>query len=211
MDKLTELTRKLNNLIRYARVVDVTGARCRVAVGGLTSAPLPWLTQRAGSDITWWAPSVGEQVLWLSPGGRPEGGIILPAVFSDAHPAPSTDEDVVITRYRDGTVASYDTSAHAMTLTVPNNGTLTLNVTGSVTVNSPKIDLGEAAALEPSVLGDKLAAWINDELKLWLDTHQHIGNLGVPTSAAMTSPTGPFLPGAAAAGEAVYSKKNRNQ
>ena len=79
------------------------------------------------------------------------------------------------------------------------------------TVSAPLIDLGEEGSLEPSVLGDKLSAWINSELLPWLNAHNHIGNLGIPTSAALLGSTGPFEAGTAAPAGAVYSTKNRNQ
>lgn len=89
--------------------------------------------------------------------------------------------------------------------------TLTINTADRITLNCPLIDLGEDSSLEPSVLGDKLASWISTELKTYLDLHQHIGNLGAPTSPAMNGPFGPFIEGSGASGGAVYSKKNRNQ
>lgn len=134
MDKLQELTRKLNNLIRYARVVEVTGDRCRVAVGGLTSALLPWVTYRAGTDVSWWAPSVGEQVLWLAPGGTPESGIVLGGIYCEDTPPPSTDPALHTTHYRDGAVISYHAGTHTLTATIP--GTAVLTATHDISVIS---------------------------------------------------------------------------
>lgn len=71
---------------------------------------------------------------------------------------------------------------------------------------APLIDLGEESALEPSVLGDKLAAYMT-KLELWLNNHTHIGNLGIPTSV-------PIVPHDATEAKPkgiVYSVKNRNQ
>jgi len=87
----------------------------------------------------------------------------------------------------------------------------TVNAATKVTVNCPLIDLGEASDLEPSVLGDKMADWIEGTLKSYLDDHMHIGNLGFDTGPSMLSTFGPFEPAAGAKGGGVYSKKNRNQ
>lgn len=35
---------------------------------------------------------MGEQVLWLAPGGLPATGIVLPGIYSNQAPAPSTDQ-----------------------------------------------------------------------------------------------------------------------
>lgn len=91
------------------------------------------------------------------------------------------------------------------------DGTNTINVKGKSTLRAPEIQLGEDADVEPSVLGNKLASWIVNELTPWLNLHQHIGNLGYPTSAAALGPEGPFDPGTGKQGQAVYSKVNTNQ
>ena len=91
------------------------------------------------------------------------------------------------------------------------DGTRTHDVEGKDTLRAPQIQLGEDDAVEPSVLGDQLAKWIETELVPWLNQHQHIGNLGYPTSAPPLAPTGPFEPGEGAKGGGVYSKVNTNQ
>jgi len=207
MDRIAELERKLENILRLGTVAEVEGTRCRVQLGALLTGWLPWLTQRAGNDRTWWPVSVGEQVMVVSPGGDPACGIVLAGLYCSAHPTPEQNHDKRQVAFVDGTTLTYDVDAHSLAIDIPEAGMLNITVNGPVTVTAPKIDLGEGAALEPSVLGDKLAAWITSELKLWLDTHQHIGNLGSPTSA----PVAPFQPGTGASGGAVYSTKNRNQ
>lgn len=89
------------------------------------------------------------------------------------------------------------------TLKMMENGTLAIK-------SDTYIHLGDHG-LEPLVMGDKLAAWVLQELKVWLDNHQHIGNMGIPTSAASQGPYGAFEVGTAAAGEVVYSKHNFTQ
>lgn len=91
------------------------------------------------------------------------------------------------------------------------SGTSTVDVEGKSTLRAPEIQLGEDGAVEQSVLGKKLEEWINNELVPWLNTHSHVGNLGVFTSAAANGSIGAFDPGTAAPGAAVYSKVNTNQ
>ncbi|CUX81167.1 Baseplate assembly protein V (GpV) (fragment) [Escherichia coli] len=66
---IQELARALRNMIRTGIIVetDLNAGRCRVQTGGMCTDWLQWLTHRAGSR-TWWAPSVGEQVLILAVG-----------------------------------------------------------------------------------------------------------------------------------------------
>lgn len=79
---------------------------------------------------------------------------------------------------------------------------------GNYSNQAPKMDFGILGNLEPSVLGDKLAAAFA-KLKIELDMHGHIGNLGAPTSAA--TQVKPFELEELLAGGNVYSKLNRNQ
>ncbi|MGV7962300.1 phage baseplate assembly protein V [Photorhabdus tasmaniensis] len=90
--QLTELLRLLRNLIRTGVVTEVDTQRgvCRIATGNLETDWRPWLTMRAGNSRTWWAPSRGEQVLLLSVGGELTTSFVLPAVYSDQFPEPST-------------------------------------------------------------------------------------------------------------------------
>ena len=65
---IQELARAIRNMIRTGIVVetDLEAGRCRVQTGGIYTDWLQWLTHRAGRSRTWWAPSVGEQVMILA-------------------------------------------------------------------------------------------------------------------------------------------------
>ncbi|CUZ17701.1 Phage P2 baseplate assembly protein gpV [Serratia marcescens] len=114
---LTELRRRLANIVRIGTVSDVDTAKglCRVLTGANETDWLNWLTLRAGRVRFWSAPSVGEQVIVLSIFGELTTGFVLPAVFSDQHPAPSASPDAVRIDFPDGAVIEYE----------PENSTLT--------------------------------------------------------------------------------------
>ncbi|MEM7046992.1 MAG: phage baseplate assembly protein V [Pseudomonadota bacterium] len=118
--RLTELERRLANVLRLGIVyaADYPAARVRVKTGDLITGWLPWLTHRAGGDRTWHAPEIGEQVLLLAPNGEPAQGVVLPAIYRDAAPAPADSPDISRTLYADGTVASYDRTTRTMTTTI---------------------------------------------------------------------------------------------
>jgi phage baseplate assembly protein V len=105
----------------------------RVQIGNdQPSAWLPFCTTRAGGDVTWWAPEVGEQVLVLALNGDLQEAYVLPlAIYSDAKPEPKNNPNVHYTRYADGTTVEYDRTTHQMTI----------NCIGEVDVTSPQINL----------------------------------------------------------------------
>lgn len=115
---IQELARALRNMIRTGIIVetDLNAGRCRVQTGGMCTDWLQWLTHRAGRSRTWWAPSVGEQVLILSVGGELDTAFVLPGIYSGDNPAPSASADALHIRFPDGAVIEYEPETSALTV-----------------------------------------------------------------------------------------------
>ncbi|MQP64715.1 phage baseplate assembly protein V [Niveispirillum sp. SYP-B3756] len=143
---ITELARCLANMIRIGTVSDADygGPKVRVKAGDLHTGWLPWLTTRAGKDVTWWPPEVGEQVLILCPDGDPAQAVVLMAIYSTAQPAPADRPTIHLTRYPDGAEISYDREAHQLTANIP--GDVSLTATGTVTVKADGVIDVESAS-----------------------------------------------------------------
>lgn len=141
---IQELARAIRNMIRTGIIVetDLTTGRCRVQTGGIYTDWLQWLTHRAGRSRTWWAPSVGEQVMILAVGGELDTAFVLPGIYSDDNPAPSASTDAWHVEFPDGAVMSYEPETGALTVT----GIKTADVTasGSVAVIRLMADQGRA-------------------------------------------------------------------
>lgn len=134
-----ELQRLVNNLIRLGTVAQVDHARARVRVqsGELLTGWLLWLEDRAGTTRSWNPPTVGEQVVVLCPGGDPATGVVLGALYRNAHPAPSGEANVIGRWYPDGTHIEYDHESHR--LLIDCKGPIEVKATGTVTVDAPLI------------------------------------------------------------------------
>lgn len=134
---INELQRLLLNLIRTGTIteVDTENWLCRVQTGELETNWLPWLTTRAGGAVTWWAPSVDEQVLLLAAGGDLSTAFVLPGLYSNDRPPPSTDEKSAVTVYPDG--ARFDYS--------PETGTLQVSGVKKTVFGSESIELNTKA------------------------------------------------------------------
>ena len=139
LHQISELTRGLRNLIRTGVIVevDLDDGRCRVQTGGIVTDWLQWLTTRAGRSRVWWAPSVGAQVLLLAVGGELDTAFVLPGIFSDDHPAPSTSADAFHITFPDEAVIEYEPETGALTV----SGIKTADVTASdaITVTAPLV------------------------------------------------------------------------
>ncbi|HHA0035206.1 TPA: phage baseplate assembly protein V [Yersinia enterocolitica] len=129
---IQELARMLRNMIRTGVIVeiDLIAGRCRVQTGGIYTDWLQWLTHRAGRSRTWWAPSVGEQVLILAVGGELDTAFVLPGIFSDGHPAPSASADAYHVTFPDGAVIEYEPETSTLTV----SGIKTADITASQTL-----------------------------------------------------------------------------
>lgn len=143
--RVTELERRLANMIRIGSIGSLSGQTATVEIGDITTAALPWLTQRAGDDRSSWTPSSGEQVVVFSINGDLAQGVILPALYSDAAPAPDDSPTVRRTTYKDGATIAYDTASSALTATLP--GTADITTKGDVTVSTQ-------GGLKASAVGD---------------------------------------------------------
>ncbi len=133
---ITELNRRVANLIRVGTIAEADYGRAlaRVRIGELTTDWRPWLTCRAGGDLSWWAPEIGEQVILFSPSGELTLGVILAGMYQQAKPAPADRPTVHRTVYQDGAVVEYDREASRLTVTTP--GDVVVDAGRSVTVTA---------------------------------------------------------------------------
>lgn len=142
-----DMARRLANVVRVGVVasVDLPNARCRVTIGDIQTAPLPFLAVKAGEDRTWHPPEVGEQVIVLAPSGELTAGFVLGGVYTTAYPAPSTSPEVAKMLFKDGSSATYDRALHSLTIDLPTeDSSLTVTVNGNVTLSATGNALVEA-------------------------------------------------------------------
>ena len=137
--QLSEILRLLRNLIRTGVVIDVDaeGALCRVQTGEIQTDWLNWLTRRAGCSRDWWAPSLGEQVVLLAVGGELDTAFVLPGIYCDDFPPPSSSPGAYHVAFPDGAVIEYEPETGALMVT----GIKTAEVAASVSVviTSPSV------------------------------------------------------------------------
>ena len=98
--RIEEHERRTANMIRVGKVIKVDAAKglVKLKVGDLETAWLPW-TESAGGTSTWSPPTVGQQMMLVSPSGEPGQGWASPAGFSSDNPAPSGDGDARVQKH----------------------------------------------------------------------------------------------------------------
>ena len=139
MNDLAALTRLLENLIRFGVIaaVQMVPPRVKVKTGELTTAWLPWLAVRAGSDREWDPPTLDEQVILLSPSGQLANGVVITGLPSDHVPANGDRAGLHRRTYADGAVIEYDSVAHHLNATLPDSGTTSLVSKGGINIIGP--------------------------------------------------------------------------
>ena len=175
MNNFAALSRMLENLIRLGVIAEVQmmPPRVKVKTGELTTAWLPWLALRAGSDREWDPPTVDEQVILFSPSGQLANGVVITGLPSDHIPANGNRAGLHRRTYADGAVIEYDSVAHHLNATLTDGGTTNLiskgginlvgdithkgnynqtgnqNVTGTVTVSEDVVAAGISLVEHP--------------------------------------------------------------
>ena len=133
---IADLARLIENIVRLGTIAEVQmqPPRVKVKSGTLTTTWLPWLALRAGADREWDPPTIGEQVVLLSPSGNLAQGVVLAGLFSDLIPANGDRAGLHRRTYRDGAVIEYDSIAKHLRATLP--GTAEVIAEGDIDVTS---------------------------------------------------------------------------
>ena len=178
MNDFAALSRMLENLIRFGVIaaVQMEPPRVQVKTGTLTTAWLPWLALRAGSDREWDPPTVDEQVILFSPSGQLANGVVITGLPSDHSPANGNRAGLHRRTYADGTVIEYDSVAHHLNATLADGGTTNLiskggiNLVGNITHQGDYIQKGNQMVTgKVTVSIDVVAAGVS------LVKHPHTG------------------------------------
>lgn len=129
---LNELYRLICNLVRIGTVLDVDEEKylARVETGENKTDWIRWSVERAGEAVTWWAPTVGEQVYILCPCGEMETAFIAGSLYSEDAPPPDAGATTCVILHPDGARISYDPKASALVV----SGVKTADVTASESI-----------------------------------------------------------------------------
>lgn len=139
MTDIADLSRMIENLIRFGTIVQVqmTPPRVRVKTGELLTGWLPWVATRAGEDQDWNPPTENEQVVLFSPSGQLANGVALTGLFSAENAANGDRPGLHRCTYRDGAVIEYDSIANHLRATLPDAGTTEIISKGGLHIVGP--------------------------------------------------------------------------
>lgn len=130
-----------STLIRLGTVksVDLAAAKCIVVFGDpdddepSETPPIRWLCGRAGATRIWSPPTVGEQVILLTPDAQIGAAVAMIGIVQNAFP-PAGSDAVELIEFADGARISYDAEAHALSAELPDGATAAITATGGITL-----------------------------------------------------------------------------
>ena len=162
-------------LVRIGTVasVDLAAARCVVRYGDpeddapAQTSPIRWLAPRAGLTRIWSPPSVGEQVLLLSPDGQVGAAIAVMGLVQDAFP-PLGSTTAEIIEFADGARITYDAEAGELKAILPAGATAEIDAPGGITLRgnvtiegdvsiTGKVDVSETLTAADDVIADGIS------------------------------------------------------
>lgn len=123
---ISELNRKLANIIRIGLVkeIDYEKAKVKVKIGEFLTDWLPWITSKAGKDRDWCPPDIDEQVMIFSPLGELSLGVVLGGIYQQKYDALENKKEINSVKFQDGTKFTYDKEKHHLEIEVVDKITL---------------------------------------------------------------------------------------
>lgn len=173
---IADLARLIENLVRLGTIeeVQVSPPRVKVKSGNIVTAWRPWLSLRAGADREWDPPTVGEQVVLLSPSGLLAQGVVLTGIFSDLIAANGDREGLHRRTYRDGAVIEYDSIDHRLRALLPEGGITDITSPGGINIVGPINHTGDYTGTGTVTASQDVVAGSNH---VSLVNHRHAGVL----------------------------------
>lgn len=135
-----DINRRLENLIRFGKIKTVNPSNpiplVTVDLDDIVTPKIRFFNARSGDDSTWDPPSLGEEVMVISPCGEiGPTSVVFYGLYNNEHPAPSDDLNQKIRVFADGCVIAYDISAHQLSAILPSGGKAIVTADGGITVN----------------------------------------------------------------------------
>ncbi len=127
-DRITELERKVGNMLFYAIVLEVKDNKVRAAQGDLITGWIPVFQPAAGNDEAAFIPiKKGEEVCVLCPNGSIEAGAAIRGLNYSKQPIQGDGKNETVFRFENGSSIKYSKSDHKIQITVTGNAEIEAN------------------------------------------------------------------------------------
>lgn len=147
--KTADINRRIENLLRLGTIaeLDTAARQVRVRSGNLLTDWLPWPAEIGRNYIRWRPLRQGTQVILGCISGEPEQATIIGMLYTQTINSPSTDPDVDLIQFDDGTRIQHNSKTHTTTvqsagdMTIHAAGNLGLTADGNIIINGTRVDI----------------------------------------------------------------------
>lgn len=168
-----------NNLsatLQFGDITQVDPATHKVkvafnALDGMESDWLPVITMGAGGNQFYALPDVGAVAVCLM-NAMGDGGVVLGVVYNDNDATPTSNQNLWIKRFNNGTLISHDRSSGQVT--VKTDGAVLIKSASAVTLDAPTVVITGSLSVQEKItaLGDVVGSGVS------LKSHTHGGVSG---------------------------------
>ncbi|MEM5528073.1 phage baseplate assembly protein V [Gammaproteobacteria bacterium AS21] len=145
----SDLERLIQNLIRIGTIyaVDESARKIKVTSGKLVTQWLDWPAEEGRNYKRWRPLRLGTQVILASPGGDLSQAMIIGMLYSDALPPPSTDPDIDLIQFDDGSFIQHNHGTKHLSfhsagdLTITCVGDMSLTADGNIKIEATRVDI----------------------------------------------------------------------
>ena len=118
-ERITELERKMGNLLFYGVVIEAKENKVKVAQGDLVTGWIPVFQPAAGTDESVFVPiEKGEMVCVVCPNGSIENGAAIRGMNYNGKKIPTTSDQEFVIKLKDGNTIKFDKSFNKIQISV---------------------------------------------------------------------------------------------
>lgn len=154
-ERITELERKMGNLLFYGVVIEAKENKVKVAQGDLVTGWIPVFQPAAGTDESVFVPiEKGEMVCVICPNGSIENGAAIRGMNYNGNKIPTTRDQEFVIKLKDGNTIKFDKSSNKIQISVTGDaeisaanakitasGTAEITATGDTTIKGNNIQI----------------------------------------------------------------------
>jgi len=158
-ERITELERKMGNLLFYGVVIEAKENKVKVAQGDLVTGWIPVFQPAAGTDESVFVPiEKGEMVCVVCPNGSIENGAAIRGMNYNGNKIPTTSDQEFVIKLKNGNTIKFDKSSNKIHISVTGDaeisaanakitasGTAEITATGNTTIKGNNIQIDPTA------------------------------------------------------------------
>lgn len=147
-ERITELERRMSNMLFYGVVIEAKENKVKVAQGDLVTGWIPVFQPAAGTDESVFVPiEKGEMVCVVCPNGSIENGAAIRGMNYNGNKIPTTSDQEFVIKLKNGNTIKFDKSSNK----------IQISVTGDAEISAANVTINPSTGCSCSIHGNNEA------------------------------------------------------